>query len=311
MRISQLFAHTVAMASLTISLHAQTPEKRPLITGVSHLCVYSSDPVKTDTFYVRDLGAVKKADPENPRGARYYFSPVQFIEVLPLPAGYTSINRLVHVAFNTSDADELRRYMAAHAVIVPANTATGSDGSRWFEVSDPEGNSVQFVQSPAHPEAIPLNPLSSHIIHVGYLVHRQEAEDTFYRAVLGFRPYWYGGKAEGAKDWVMQQVPDGTDWLEYMMVSGPETRGIPAGVTSGSLGSMDHFSLGVHNIQKTVELLYAGNRLTARNSGPRLGVDGKWQFTLFDPDGTRAEFMEFQPVVEPCCSVATAPSPTE
>lgn len=48
-----------------------------------------------------------------------------------------------------------------------------------------------------------------------------------------------------------------------------------------------------------------------RASGPKIGRDGKWQYNLFDPDGTRAEIMEFQPVVKPCCSEFTAASPTK
>jgi len=53
---------------------------------VSHLSVYASDPAKAEHFYVHDLGAAKMGDPENPQGVRYYFSPSQFVEVLPLLA---------------------------------------------------------------------------------------------------------------------------------------------------------------------------------------------------------------------------------
>jgi catechol 2,3-dioxygenase-like lactoylglutathione lyase family enzyme len=293
------------------SIYAQNSSARPAITGISHLSVYSTDGAKTEYFYVHDLGATKKTDPENPQGVRYYFSAVQFVEVLPLPAGETSINRLDHVAFNTADAEALRQYLKGHGIRVPGAVETGSDGSRWFEVLDPEGNKVQFVQPPATAAEIPVNSLSDHIIHVGYMVHDRSAEDAFYRTVLGFRPYWYGGRSDNVTDWISQQVPDGTDWLEYMVVHTPETKGIPASVTRASLGSMDHFSLGVQNMEKAVELLYAGDRLTGKNAGPKIGRDGKWQFNMFDPDDTRAEVMEFQPAVKPCCSEFTASSPTK
>ena len=58
-------------------------------------------------------------------------------------------------------------------------------------------------------------------------------------------------------------------------------------------------------------ILYSGDRIPERTSGPKIGRDGKWQYNLFDPDGTRAETMEFQPVVKPCCSEFTASSPTK
>jgi catechol 2,3-dioxygenase-like lactoylglutathione lyase family enzyme len=292
-------------------MQTQAEPPRPQITGISHLSVYSSDAAKTEYFYVHDLGAAKRGDPENPAGVRYYFSPVQFIEVLPLPSGENPKNRLDHVAFNTANAEGLRLYFAAHGIVVPAQVEKASDGSLWFNVVDPEGNKVQFVQPPAKPLPIPANPLSVHIIHVGYLVHNADAENPFFRVLLGFRPYWHGGRTDDRTDWISQQVPDGTDWIEYMMVDGPETRGIPAGVSQNDVGVMDHFSLGVFNIEKSVNLLYSGDRLTAKHSPAQIGRDGKWQFNLYDPDGTRAELMEFQPSVKSCCSEATAAHPAE
>jgi catechol 2,3-dioxygenase-like lactoylglutathione lyase family enzyme len=309
-KISQFIAGAAFALTPCILAQPQDGVPRPAITGISHISVYSSDTAKADYFYVHDLGGLKRTDPENPQGVRYYFSATQFVEVRPLPAEQTSIDRLDHVAFVTANAENLRRYLAAHGCPVPGKVETGSDYSHWFEISDPEGNKVQFVQPPVTPSPVPVNPLYSHIIHVGYMVHSQSAEDAFYRTLLGFRPYWHGGRTDNATDWISQQVPDGTDWIEYMMVQGPETKGIPAGLSRASLGTMDHFSLGVDNMENTVELLYAGDRLTGKNNGPKIGRDGKWQFNMYDPDGTRAEIMEFQPVVKPCCSDFTASSPT-
>jgi hypothetical protein len=82
-------------------------------------------------------------------------------------------------------------------------------------------------------------------------------------------------------------------------------------VTADALGAMDHFSLGVHDMKKTAELLYSEDRIPERTSGPKIGRDGKWQYNLFAPDGTRAEIMEFQPAAKPCCSEFTASSPTK
>jgi catechol 2,3-dioxygenase-like lactoylglutathione lyase family enzyme len=290
---------------------AQAPEERPPITGVSHLSVYTSDATKSAHFYIHDLGGVKRPDPENPAGVRYYFAPVQFVEVLPLPANQTNpINRMDHVAFNTTDAAKLRLYLAAHKVAVPPQVEKAADGSLWFQVDDPEGNHIQFIQPPANPEPVPANPLSVHIIHVGFIVHNRAAEDAFFQQVLGFRPYWYGGR-EGKTEWISQQVPDGTDWLEYMVVAGPETKGIPTSMSQENAGVLNHFSLGVFNMEKSYDLLYAEDRLTAKHSPPQIGLDGKWQLNMYDPDGTRAEIMEFQPAVKPCCSEFTASSPTK
>ena len=68
-------------------------------------------------------------------------------------------------------------------------------------------------------------------------------------------------------------------------------------------------ALGVDNVEKIVTVLWNGNRLTGKYDPPKIGRDAKWQFNMYDPDGTRAEFMEFQPVGKPCCSPFTAIGP--
>lgn len=301
----------LTMVSLLALTRGAVCQERPKVTGISHLAVYTTDPAKAESFYVHDLGAMKGPDPESPAGVRYSFSATQFIEVLSLPAGPASINRLDHAAFNTSDADAMRKYLQAHGVEVPSAVTKTGDGSEYFDVKDPEGNKVQFVQPLAQPALGSENPLSTRVIHIGYLVHDPSAEDAFYRTLLGFRPYWHGGMKEGLTDWVSQQVPDGSDWLEYMLVQGPEKSGIPGSMSQEALGVLDHFSLGVENMEKSVTLMYQGGRLTGRHSQAQIGRDGKWQFNLYDPDGIRVELMEFQPAAKPCCSPFLLPSPAK
>ena len=277
-------------------------QQRPRIESVSHLAVYSADMAKSERFYVHDLGAVKAADPLALDGLRFYFSPAQFVEVLPLPAGYTSVSRFVHAGFNTTEAEGMRRYLGAHGIAVPAKTEAVSDGSRFFEVRDPEGNRIQFVQPPVHAPAIAVNPLSSHLMHVGFIIGDLAREESFYVGLLGFRPYWHGGPTEDSDDWTSIQLPDSTDWLELMKQKAPLTAGVPAGMSQKVVGILDHFSLGVPNAEAAVTLLAGEGRFPDGSSDPKLGRDGKWQVNLYDPDGTRAELMEFKPVVKPCCS---------
>lgn len=288
--------------------HGETVQ-RPPITGVSHIAVYAADPAKAERFYGHDLGGLKRPDPENPNGVRYYFSAGQFVQVLPLPAGPASTDRLDHVAFSTPDAEGLRRYLRARGVTAPGDVSIGPDGGRWFDVIDPEGRKIEFVQAPPHPQSVPPNPLSSHIIHVGFIVHDRAREDAFFRGVLGFRPYWQGGMRDEETDWVSQQVPDGTDWLEYMLVAPQAGRGIPAGMSQATAGVLDHFSLGVANAEAAYTLLWNGDRLAGQAGQPQMGRDAKWQLNLIDPDGTRAELMELHAVGKPCCSPFTAQDP--
>ena len=221
---------------------AETTPARPKITGVSHLAVYTSNPAATDHYYREVIGAAKVPDPENPQGVRYAFNATQFVEVLPLPPN-SGINRLDHTAYNTENAEGLRKYLAAKGWKTPATVTKRSDGSRGFTVLDPEGNKVEFVQPPANAEAPNApNVIGRHIIHVGILVHNRAEQDKFYRELLGFRPYWFGGMQDDKIDWVSQQVPDGHDWVEYMLTSGPSGSGIPADMTQQTLGVLDHFA---------------------------------------------------------------------
>lgn len=308
----KLFAVALFVVFAAAAVIAQTRPTRPKITGISHLAVYTSNPAAADHYYREILGAAKLPDPENPQGVRYAINPTQFIEVLPLPPG-AGINRMDHIAFKTDNAEMLRKYLAFKGWKTPASVTSGSDGSRWFTVLDPEGNRVQFVQPPAHPAPIDAPSLiGSQIIHCGYMVHSRAAEDKFYRDILGFRPYWFGGMKEGQIDWVSQQTPDSHEWIEYMLTSGPSGSGIPAHMTQHELGVLDHFSIGVPSVDAAFKILKDGNRLDAPNDGhTQIGKDGKGQFNLYDPDGIRTELMNFHATEKPCCSPFTAPDPTE
>jgi catechol 2,3-dioxygenase-like lactoylglutathione lyase family enzyme len=313
-----LFALLLAVSAIAAAGQPRSASiRRPKITGISHLAVYTSDPAAADDFYSKLVGAAKRSDPENPRGVRYAFSNVQFVEVLPLPAG-AGINRRDHIAFNTDDAEALRKYLVSKAWKTPPAVNQGNDGSRWFSVSDPEGNEVQFVQPPRHAQAINApNVISHRIIHVGILVHRSVVEDTFYRDLLGFRPYWIGGMKEGRVDWVSLQTPDSHDWIEYMLEATHSNddlpTGIPANITQNLLGVLNHMALGVVSVPDAYKVLETGKRLEGRYGEPptKVGLDGKYEFNMYDPDGVRVELMNFKPTEKPCCSPYTADDPAE
>jgi hypothetical protein len=129
------------------------------------------------------------------------------------------------------------------------------------------------------------------------------ALDHFYKDLLGFHLYWQGGNPPDRVDWVMMQVPNGTDWIEYMLY-------LPTNPSLAQLGSANHIAPGVISVAQLQEKLEKRGWKPAPGKNPQvLGVDGKMQLDLTDPDGTRIEFMEFKPVQKPCCSPYTGSQP--
>jgi len=295
----------VALLSCLAWMSGAGAQTRPKITGISHLAVYTSDPAATNHYYAEVIGAASEADPEDPKGVRYAINDTQFVEVLPLPSN-SGINRLDHTAWKTDNADGMLHYLAGKGWKTPSTVTTYADGSKAFRVEDPEKNVVEFVQVGHEKTPDASKEVGHHVIHVGFLVHSRADEDKFYKDLLGFRPYWYGGMQDDKVEWVSQQTADSHDWLEYMLPSGPPG----ATISQQTLGVLDHLSIGVVSVPDSYKKLAAENKLTGRvDKHPQIGRDGKYQFNMYDPDGIRTELMEFHATDKPCCSSFTAEDP--
>jgi catechol 2,3-dioxygenase-like lactoylglutathione lyase family enzyme len=277
--------------------------KRPAIVGISHVAVLASDLEASRKFY-RDLLGLAHDAAITAGDERFFLSQRQWIELIPSsgakPSG--SSGRVAHVAFETADLGALRRYLLAYGVSVLRDAAVHPRTSRSFIVRDPLGNEIEFVQNPlaSSTSEIPGRPVGRRLIHAGFVVNDRAAADRFYRDLLGFRLYWQGGMQNGQTDWVDMQVPEGTDWLEYMLNVAPDA-------SRKVLGVMNHLAIGVSNIENAVDMLRSRG-WTAKEK-PQIGRDGKWQLNLYDPDLTRVEVMEFRPVQKPCCSDYTSAHP--
>jgi catechol 2,3-dioxygenase-like lactoylglutathione lyase family enzyme len=290
---------------LPAPLPAQQAPSRPAITGISHMTLYADDIVKSEHFYTQVVGWEQVPATGAPSGVRFYANHQQYIELVSPPRPGMA-DRLEGFGFVTSNAEGMRRFLAAHGITVPAAVTTEPDGSHSFLVHDPAGNNVEFTQIGSHPVPAPADlsrRLSTHILHIGFVARDRAALDAFYKNLLGFSLYWQGSAKPGNPDWVMMQVPNGTDWIEYMLY-------LPAHPSRGQLASANHFSPGVVSIDALYKRLQSqGWKPSAQEKPPLLGLDGKWQLDLFDPDGTRVEFMEFKPAGKVCCSDFTGRTP--
>jgi catechol 2,3-dioxygenase-like lactoylglutathione lyase family enzyme len=288
----------------SLALAGQNPPDRPKITGIDHVAFYMTAPEGVAHLY-KDVLGLAAANPVEPGETVQYTVGKQWVGYSTAPDPQ-ALDRMDHVAFATDDIAALQRYLAKKGVTVPEAIQSWPDGSRSFRMKDPEGHPIEFVERakvvpPAKPDA---QAVSRRLIHAGFIVRDRAAEDAFYKDILGFHVYWYGGRKPGTTEWCAMQVPDGTDWLEYML-------GASAHPDPHELGVMNHISLGVVKMQQAQAKLESRGWKAHGDERAQMGLDGKWQLNLYDPDLTRVELMEFRPVQKPCCSDFQGPYPGE
>ena len=284
---------------VTVSSLAQEPVQRPPVYGIAYVRIHVTDLKKSTTFFKTVLGLIPGMHPcAEAYVACYWLSGQQVVQIDPLDVGRPE-NLVKEIGFWTSDIKKMREFLLSQG-IDPGPPMTGPGANPSIGIPDPEGNWMFFVQRPKIDSSIHNSQVSTHLIHVGFVVKNRAAEDHFYKDILGFHLYWHGGMKDDESNWVDMQVPDGTDWIEYML-------NVPANADHHTLGVMNHIALGVPDIKAAREQLIK-NGWTGTEQ-PKIGRDGKWQLNLYDPDDTRVEFMEFTPTQKPCCSEYTGPHP--
>jgi catechol 2,3-dioxygenase-like lactoylglutathione lyase family enzyme len=283
---------------LLVATGARAQEaKRPPITGIGYVSISAQDPAAARRFYTQELLLPETTCPLKDC-ARYQVGRDQYVEVVH--ADQPQIDGMRVIGFRTTDAEALRRYLAAHNVTVPPSVERWPDGSAEFAVTDAEAHHIAFVEPKATSDQ--QGAISHRLIHVGFMVKDRAAMDPFYKDILGFRPYWHGGMQPERTDWVSLQVPDGSDWLEYML-------NVPPAPSHHMVGVLNHFALGVANMDSTDAALERTGWQPHGEEHKQMGRDGKYQLNVFDPDEVRVEFMDFSPSQKPCCSDFTAPHP--
>jgi catechol 2,3-dioxygenase-like lactoylglutathione lyase family enzyme len=292
---------------------APRPPSRPRILGIAAVHLYSTNIAAARDFYSKSLNPGRlcawcEEVPREPLAIPLNSHQVVIINSSPEP---TPPNLVAEVSFTVDNLGELSKYFAAQKIQATPKLTTDQ---HWdmitmaysaLLVTDPEGRRITFIgRANALPQsgsaATSATTDALHLIHAGFIVHDRAATEHFYKDILGFRPYWHGGMKDDQTDWVSMQVPDGTDWLEFMVNVSPDADRRVRGI-------MNHIAIGVTDIHATEQRLRdTGLKLTEE---PHIGRGGKWQLNVYDPDGTRIEFMEFKPVQKPCCSEYTGPHP--
>jgi len=297
---------------LTTTLAAQSETQRPRILGVAHIALFTSDLAKARGFYEDFLGFQEaltlKRDDGTVRIAFVKVNDRQYVELFTDPP--KEDGQLNHIAIYTDDVQQMRDYLAAHAIKVPAAVAKGKTGNYNFTIQDPDGHTVEIVQY--LPDSLtgrnqgkfaPTSRISSRIMHVGFLVRDLEASMKFYRDLLGFQEFWRGSSNGTQLSWVNMRVPDGDDYVEFMLYTGTPSE--------QERGVKNHMSLEVPDMQKAVLELERrpARKLYGHEIKAQVGKNRKRQANLFDPDGTRVELMEPVTIDGQPATSSTAPPP--
>ncbi|MGH9666837.1 MAG: VOC family protein, partial [Bryobacteraceae bacterium] len=205
---------------------AQPAVERPRILGVAHMALYVGDLAKARQFYENFLGFAEPFTLPKPDGSvRIAFVKINDRQYLELfnEAPHND-GRLSHISIYTDSADRMRDYLASKGIPVPAKVGKGKTGNKNFNVKDPDGHTVEIVEY--QPDSwtardsgkyMPATRTSDHIMHVGVLVGSLEKSMQFYGGVLGFREFWRGSSTGKILSWVNMRVPDGQDYIEFML----------------------------------------------------------------------------------------------
>jgi len=276
---------------------------RPPIVGIANFVVKTDNLEEVRKFYTGVLGYDEVFKHQRPGIAAdvavFKVNDRQYIEVTQTLA-LEADDKMIQIGFETKDARKLRDYLASKGVSVPQKLIKDGDGNFSFVVKDPEGHSVEFVeylkgslQSKNFGKSISDRRISDHMLHVGVHVKNPEAQDKFYKDILGFRFLWKGGPRDDRDDWISLLVPDGDNWIEYMVWrdTPPNTK---------QLGVWHHVCVGTLDIQGTYKTVVARGYTPPRE--PNLARDGRWLLQLYDKHGTRTEMMVRKPAEKPCCS---------
>ncbi len=303
----------VALICLTAAASAAWAQpKRPRITGVAHIAIFTSDIAKARDFYGALLGYQEPFLLNNAGGnldlTFVKINERQYIEIFPEKEAGS--DRLNHISVETDDAEGMRAYLASRGVAVPPKVNKARIGNLAFNVKDPDGHTVEFVQytpqgwtSREKGKFIGEERISDRMAHVGILVGKLDDAKKFYGDILGFKEFWRGTRDPKQLSWVNMQVPDGDDYIEFMLY-----KDLPAPTQRGT---QHHLCLFVPDIQKSLAILNArpARQRYTRPLEIRTGVNRKRQLNLFDHDGTRVELMEPHTIDSQPAPSSDAPPP--
>ena len=284
-----------ALAQLLILTVDAKPAGRPAIIGLSHICFQVEDLEKSTTFFHALLGYdepfKRSKDASGFETAYFKINDRQYVELHGGLKGDRE-DAWAHLAYETTDAEAMRRFLAGKGVAVPDKITTDAIGNLCFTVRDFEGRLLEFTQylpgsllMKSNGESLPSRRLSERMFHAGMPVIDLEEATRFYQDILGFTEMLRSHK-DRTPTWINWKVPEAGAYIEWNLMDKASDR--------RKISMRYHFGLSVPDVQATAETLRkrAADLGQTMDGFPNVGLNNRWQIGVFDPDGRRQELME-------------------
>lgn len=286
---------------------ATAPAARLDVEGILSVNVTVTDLAKARAFYHDLCGLDEAFQTTRADGsllaAYYKINDRQFVAVEPGRKG-SDLVAMRHAALRTEHLEALRDDLAARG-LHPTPIHRAEDGNLVCSISDLPGQvfgRLDFEQEAADSltaksrgQALGARRLGTELEHFGIIVTDYRAADDFYTKTLGFRNRYRRWNFEQTSV-ILEQLRMPAADVEFVELfnqndlKGPLTRQRAHGPV--------HFAFRVADIHATfAELTRRG--APAKRAEPRYAWDDRFNTNVFDPDGTRVEFMSLEDPAHP------------
>jgi lactoylglutathione lyase len=268
------------------------------IHGIAGVTFKTSDMAKARAYYNGVLGFDEAFDLKDASGqvtsAYFKVNDDQYIEVVP-GLKPDDLVRQARIIIQSSDLQKLHAAYVDRGVN-PGSIATGPDGNPTFRITAPNGFIVDFIQyvptskqGQLRGKNMPATRLSSHIWHVGTMAKDADAR-AFFSDKLGFGRMLPGTRGEYV------ETPASDSNLETKDPPlDPNNPATQAQYTREVYGAVYHVALEVTDMRTVRDTAQKrGNYSDVRVRAAMGRGQRRWLMHLFDPDGSRTEFLETQ-----------------
>lgn len=250
------FLLTAIMLLPMIAVNAQQfAPKRPPITGIAHIGLYTDDLKNAEDLFCDYLGFgkpyyIKRAG--RPDMMFIKINDRQYVEFFQ-----DTEKRLVkyrHAAFETTDVEAMRLYLQSVGIKVPDKVNDTGFGFKAFFVQDFNGHEVEFVEyvndgllAKEKGKNMPDTRISELFRHIGWISPDSAKDIAFYGYILGCEEYWRGGENINQINWIKMRLPESADYLELMLFDHD--------LDQKELGLYNHMNLDVDDVVAAKKIL--------------------------------------------------------